>query len=71
MRLPKTGAILFTIRTYIRPLSVFESRPMLAQQMVRAVETLPESITKYKIMAGFYDVALQYLRECASRPVES
>ncbi|KAG0614962.1 hypothetical protein M758_5G004500 [Ceratodon purpureus] len=71
MRLPKTGAILFTIRTYIRPLSVFESRPMLAQQMVRAVETLPESITKYKIMAGFYDVALQYLRECASRPVDS
>jgi len=71
MRLPKTDAILFTIRTYVRPLTVFESRPMLAQQMVRALETLPESITKYKTMAGFYDVALQYLRECASRPVAS
>lgn len=71
MRLPKTDAILFTIRTYVRPLTVFESRPLLAQQMVRALETLPESITKYKTMAGFYDVALQYLRECASRPVQS
>lgn len=71
MRLPKTDAILFTIRTYVRPLTVFESRPMLAQQMVRALETLPKSITMYKTMAGFYDVALQYLRECASRPVQS
>lgn len=71
MRLPKTDAILFTIRTYVRPLTVFESRPLLAHQMVRALETLPESITKYKTMAGFYDVALQYLRECASRPVQS
>ena len=71
MRLPNSGAVLFTIRTYIRPLTVFESRPMLAQQMVRAVETLPQSITKYKTMGGFYDVALQYLRACASRPVES
>jgi hypothetical protein len=68
VRLPKSGAILFTIRTYIRPLTVFESRPALAKQMVQAMETLPDSITKYKTMAGFYDVALQYLRRCAAGP---
>lgn len=71
MKLPKSGAVLFTIRTYVRPLTVFQNRPRLAQQMVRALETLPESITRYKTMAGFYDIALNYLRECASRPTES
>lgn len=71
MRLPKTNAVLFTIRTYVRPLTVFESRPLLAQQLVRALETLPESITKYKTMAAFYDVALRYLRQCASQPAQS
>jgi len=65
IRLPRTGAILFTIRTYIKPLSVFESRPTLAAKMVRAMEALPESIYKYKTMAGFYNVALEYLEKCA------
>jgi len=67
VRLPRSGAILFTIRTYIRPLTVFESRPSLAKQMVQALEALPDSITKYKTMAGFYDVALKYLRDCADQ----
>ena len=61
----RTGAILFTIRTYIKPLSVFESRPTLAAKMVRALEALPESLYKYKTMAGFYNVALEYLEKCA------
>ncbi|KAG0555879.1 hypothetical protein KC19_11G010200 [Ceratodon purpureus] len=67
VRLPRSGAILFTIRTYIRPLTVFESRPELAKQMVRAMQSLPDSIAKYKTMAGFYDVALEYLQRCAAQ----
>ncbi|XP_024399282.1 uncharacterized protein [Physcomitrium patens] len=58
MKLPKSGAVLFTIRTYVRPLTVFQNRPRLAQQMVRALETLPESITRsgrsYCIMSNFW-----------------
>lgn len=69
VRLPRSGAILFTIRTYIRPLTVFESRPLLAKQLVQAMEALPDSIIKYKTMAGFYDVALQYLQQCAAQNI--
>jgi hypothetical protein len=29
------------------------------------MEALPESIYKYKTMAGFYNVALEYLEKCA------
>lgn len=65
----RSGAILFTIRTYIRPLTVFESRPLLAKQLVQAMEALPDSIIKYKTMAGFYDVALQYLQQCAAQNI--
>lgn len=42
---------------------------MLAKQMVRAMEALPDSITEYKTMAGFYDVALQYLQQCAAQNI--
>jgi hypothetical protein len=37
--------------------------------MVRALEALPDSIAKYKTMAGFYDVALKYLQDCAAQPL--
>lgn len=70
VRLPRSGAILFTIRTYIKPLTVFESRPELAKELVRAMQTLPDSITKYKTMAGFYDVALEYLQRCAAQTTD-
>ncbi|CAK9204906.1 unnamed protein product [Sphagnum troendelagicum] len=65
VRLPRTQAILFTIRTYVKPLSVFESRPALAAEMVKALEALPKSISNYKTMAGYYHLALNYLQKCA------
>ncbi len=61
----RTRAILFTIRTYVKPLSVFESRPALAAEMVKALEALPKSISNYKTMAGYYHLALNYLQKCA------
>ncbi|CAM6093039.1 unnamed protein product [Calypogeia fissa] len=65
MRLPRTGAILFTIRTYIKPLSVFEPRPALAAKMVQGLRAFPEPISKYKTMASYYHLALEYLQQCA------
>lgn len=71
VRLPRTGAILFTIRTYVRPLSVFKSRPSVAKQVAQALEVLPTAMTKYKTMTGFYDVALKYLQDCAAQTLPS
>lgn len=67
----RTGAILFTIRTYVRPLSVFKSRPSVAKQVAQALEVLPTVMTKYKTMTGFYDVALKYLQDCAAQTLPS
>src|SRR5258708_13641341 len=40
-RLPRSGDVLFTIRTYIRPLSVLESLPSVARGLAHPLDKLP------------------------------
>jgi hypothetical protein len=56
---------LFTIRTYVKPLSVFEGRPALAAQFVQALNTVPESVYKYKSMGSIHHLAVEYLQQIA------
>ncbi|KAK9821702.1 hypothetical protein WJX74_010565 [Apatococcus lobatus] len=60
-RFPQTGAILFSIRTYIRPLQTFVQRPADAARLSQAIRNLPEDIKRYKTMTSTYQSAVDYL----------
>jgi len=47
-RFPRTGAVLFTIRTYLRPLRDVAAESGQFQRLVEAVETMPDDIAAYK-----------------------
>jgi hypothetical protein len=60
-RLPRTGAVLFTIRTHQRPLESLEDRPQQLARMAEAVRGLPEDTARYKSITPFREALLAYL----------
>ena len=62
----RTNASLFTIRTYMKPLRVFNDRPELAADFVRAIDALPEDVLAYKDMKSHLPVGRAYLEKCAN-----
>ena len=60
-RLPRSGDVLFTIRTYIRPLSALESLPSVARGLSQAVEKLPPQMRGYKNLVPIREALLAYL----------
>lgn len=60
-RLPKTQAILFTIRTYRRPLSDLEAQPDQALKLAAAIRALPPDVRDYKGLKAVGQAALGYL----------
>jgi hypothetical protein len=62
-RLPRTGAVLFTIRTHQRPLEALAARPQELDRLAKAVRGLPEDTARYKSIAPFRDALLAYLTE--------
>ena len=65
-RLPATGDVLFTIRTYLDPLSVLEARPELAAALRSAVAELPDDMLGYKHLTGNRPTVLAYLDRIAA-----
>jgi hypothetical protein len=49
--LPDSGAILFGIKLVIRPLAEIKADPATRQGMIRALETMPETMAAYKGIA--------------------
>jgi hypothetical protein len=62
-RLPRTGAILFTIRTYLTPVDKLAKEPGVARRLASALRGWGEDIGAYKGKAngGWWDVVLDYL----------
>ena len=60
-KLPKSGDVLFTIRTYIRPLSILENLPALATSLMRALDQIPHQMRVYKSQPPFRDALVAYL----------
>jgi hypothetical protein len=60
--LPRTGALLFTIHTYVAPVeAVIAEEPDRARRLAGVVRTMPEEMRRYKGMAGFSAPLLAYL----------
>lgn len=65
-RFPRTSCVLFTIRTYIRPLRHLAGRPDDAQRLAEALERLPDDVRDYKRTIDLTDAAVQWLRSQAT-----
>ncbi|HVB80443.1 MAG TPA: DUF3445 domain-containing protein [Candidatus Binataceae bacterium] len=60
-RLPRSGDVLFTIRTYIRPLSVLEGLPSVARGLAQALDKLPPEMRGYKNLLPIREALRAYL----------
>ena len=60
-KLPKSGDVLFTIRTYVRSLSVLEGFPAVAKGLWRALERIPPEMREYKNQLAIRKPLLAYL----------
>lgn len=64
-RLPATGAVLFTIRTYVRPIADFRARPAVARDLAGAIRAMPPETVAYKSLGIFRDALLAWLDAAA------
>jgi dimethylamine monooxygenase subunit A len=61
-RFPRTGVVLFTIRTYIRPLAHLADRPDDARRLAEALEAIPADVADYKQLLDLGPLAARWLR---------
>ncbi len=55
VRFPKTQAILFTIRTYIRNLAWYAARPNECATLADALRNLPEDLVSHHMFFFFFE----------------
>jgi len=67
-RLPKTKAIVFTIKVYRHTLAEVTREPGAAAQLLAAVKALPEATRQYKSILPFEMAMLRYLESYAQTP---
>jgi hypothetical protein len=62
-RLPASGDVLFTIRTYITPLGEIAKDAEAARRLAAAIENLPEALREYRSLTQFADALVTWLRQ--------
>jgi alpha-1,2-mannosyltransferase len=62
-RLPRSGAILFTIRTYFLPIIDIAQEPGIPGRLVSALRSWPDDIVRHKGRKVYEDVLFKYLDE--------
>lgn len=60
-RLPKTGAIIFTIRTYFLPITEMAQEPFVPGRLASAIRSWDDEISRYKGKEKYGNVLLEYL----------
>lgn len=61
-KLPKTGAMVFTIRTYMLPLSAIKAEgPEVCERLIGQIKGLPADIAEYKRANEWGPAVIQYL----------
>jgi dimethylamine monooxygenase subunit A len=61
-RLPASADVLFTIRTYIRPLGEIAQDADTAKRLAAAIDSLPPPMRAYRSMTNFTDELVAWLR---------
>jgi hypothetical protein len=60
-RLPKTGAVCFTIRTYFHPIVDIAKEDYVPGRLASAIRSWGEDVSRYKGKERYGDVLLEYL----------
>ncbi|KAF8845616.1 hypothetical protein BDN67DRAFT_1006897 [Paxillus ammoniavirescens] len=66
-RLPRTGGIVFGIRTYLFKVEELAQERGVAGRLASAVRSWPDDVAVYKGQKMYRDILLRYLDECAER----
>jgi len=69
-RLPRSGAIIFTIRTYIEPVTKLAQEPGVPGRMADAIRSWTPDVAEYKGQYLYKDAVLDYLDKCHRKQVE-
>lgn len=64
-RLPRSGAVVFTIRTYFAAIPEICSEPYIPRRLLNGIESWPDDVRDYRGYDIFKDALLPYLREAA------
>jgi hypothetical protein len=67
-RLPRSGDVLFGIRTHLAPLADVIDGPGAAQALAARVREMPPGMAAYKGIAAIRDALLSWLDDRAGRP---
>jgi hypothetical protein len=59
--LPDSGCVLFGIHVHVYPVARIAARPEIAARLAEAVRALPDPIRRYKNLAGYEAVLLEWL----------
>lgn len=70
-RFSETDCVLFTIRTYIRPLAHLVERPEDAGRLADALSHIPDDVRDYKRTTELTDAAVHWLGEVAGKQARS
>ena len=60
-RLPRSGGVVFTIRTYFHPVTEIAAEPYVPGRLASAVRSWGEDVSRYKGKERYQDVLLEYL----------
>lgn len=70
-RLPKSKALLFTIRTYFEPVTVIAKEPHVPGRLAEAIRAWDGTVGFYKGKEHWEGILLPYLDEMHQKQVES
>lgn len=70
-RLPRTGAVVFGIRTYVVPVTELAEEPGVPGRMASALRSWPDDVAGYKGKDLYENALLEYLDECHLKQVEA
>jgi alpha-1,2-mannosyltransferase len=60
-RLPRTGAVVFTIRTYFEPITEVVKEPFVPGRLASAIRSWGDDVARYKGREKYGEVLLEYL----------
>ncbi|ODV61459.1 heme-dependent oxidative N-demethylase family protein ASCRUDRAFT_18594, partial [Ascoidea rubescens DSM 1968] len=69
-RLPKSGAIVFTVRTYFLPITQMGNEPYVPRRLLDGINSWTEDVQAYRGFEKFKDVLLPYLEKKAKEQEE-
>ncbi|RMJ24487.1 hypothetical protein PHISP_04646 [Aspergillus sp. HF37] len=69
-RLPRSGAVVFTIRTYFEPVTKIAAEPYVPGRLASAVRSWGDDVSRYKGKEKYEQVLLEYLDQKHKEQVE-